>query len=1416
MKQLTFDDVCKQLKKNNEFNEISDGLSALSGAAILLLGIRSANGDISAFLNALTIKDELVRIGSCILDKIIKDKSNEYDKRIHQIQWAYSMIYYTAFFDVLDEQMPLQMRKSIALSLKEKETLFQNTDFPKMESEGSLTETRIFFPNIVYGYQNIEEHLQKLYESMCEGLIKFVHMLSFEETNSRQTIAEFNNIVNGLPQLAVTRFKSQYLYLASHFNEFYIYMQLEGVKNQMVQIEELYQKTISIGCNHSKEIDVGLEHLENVLLDLPEKIREDKVNNIVNAMIEKYKNDIGRPIIDSKNDDEKLKYPSIHEAFIPQSYKLLEYTGSEKLEKKKTWAVQKECHDMDSFWTRYYVSHHSLENLLLILGEPGGGKSLLTKIICARMSDHNNIFVRIPLREVSVEKEIEDIVCEQIQKDGDASERLPTFKWFAENFKYNPITLVFDGYDEVLQATGGVYRNLLKKILKFQEQCAEKHRPVRVVVTSREMLIDKADIPTGTIVLKLLEFNEKQREEWIKIWNQHNEDIFLKEHINPFMLPENNKSIDELSRQPLLLLMLAIYDANLEERTNSLGQEENLNRTKLYNELLRRFIRRELKKGSRGDEVSYEDSDDNAKGNMVDQEMEKLGIAALGMFIRGKLSLKVSEMEHDLKYMGAQTPAYKNIGKMLSNAEELFGSFFFIHDSQSGNIETDDKEVAFEFLHKTFYEFLVADVILKYLIRAVDELAMLKNSKRSDSYQRALDDPNHFDRQYYTAFMNADLCTEPEIIEMIVEWKENAIKNCFQGERPDYDIIIEELFNRQLEMLCSNIYMPTIWNGQSQDNVVKKSYLQYCAAYFMNLLILQVTTKTDSRRIIPKNDWTYISQFWKMNIQEDVLLKFTSLFNITNEPDGVCIKKKQVLSKAEQRNLLEKQIDIFHFLQDDISCRLYRLHDITISNSQKQNDRKALSKSGINMQFEVLLGELNEYILENDKEFSIEENIARGIQMLSQSWIDASLVLDWLLCVNHCLDRESFSLRKSKGMGTELINTVLKKYPENIQILSESFQCCQKIGIIDSYIRRNKYFYVKIEKIIYDHPQLSIEYLDLLEQFMPVREMERIVAKITDILHTIPFHSLDLTVNMLHKLYLFGSAAEANDLLRDIIANKEELYKSSATTLTEILRLCLLLGRMDDAFSLIETGAHTFNRFFFEQPEAAVTFLAAIPITNETQVYVEDMMHFLAKQIETVLYNSPEIAIKVIKTASRIENLYEYGDLIDWSYKRYNFLFDSDPIEAISLLKNTDKTTGNDRFREALKYSLKKFPYLMTQSIEAAMDLLLISCKRSVPNISPYAEKCFNYILFHSSAGSEKALELLNSMRKKDLDRMAAFFGERYLYILNGFPDLAKAIAAAYHNSDKKELFLDTLWVYAKEHPFDDEYILCLKELWQG
>lgn len=121
------------------------------------------------------VKDQLINIGKRILDKIVTEKTIECDKKMEQMQWAYSMIYYTAFFDVLDEQLPEQIRKTIKLSVDEKKYIYQIADWGEGAKEDLLTDAEIIFPNIVYGYAKVEEDLNKLYESMSKGLSQFVN-----------------------------------------------------------------------------------------------------------------------------------------------------------------------------------------------------------------------------------------------------------------------------------------------------------------------------------------------------------------------------------------------------------------------------------------------------------------------------------------------------------------------------------------------------------------------------------------------------------------------------------------------------------------------------------------------------------------------------------------------------------------------------------------------------------------------------------------------------------------------------------------------------------------------------------------------------------------------------------------------------------------------------------------------------------------------------------------------------------------------------------------------------------------------------------------------------------------------------------------------------------------------------------------
>src|SRR5215813_12697862 len=81
---------------------------------------------------------------------------------------------------------------------------------------------------------------------------------------------------------------------------------------------------------------------------------------------------------------------------------------------------------------------------------------------------------------------------------------------------------------------------------------------MRAIVTSRINLIDKAEIPSNAIIIRLQEFDDAKQQAWIDIWNDVNGLYFQQMRVKPFAIPPNNKEIKDLARQPLLLLMLAL------------------------------------------------------------------------------------------------------------------------------------------------------------------------------------------------------------------------------------------------------------------------------------------------------------------------------------------------------------------------------------------------------------------------------------------------------------------------------------------------------------------------------------------------------------------------------------------------------------------------------------------------------------------------------------------------------------------------------------------------------------------------------------------------------------------------------------------------------------------------------------------
>src|SRR5262249_37824397 len=123
-----------------------------------------------------------------------------------------------------------------------------------------------------------------------------------------------------------------------------------------------------------------------------------------------------------------------------------------------------------------------------------------------------------------------------------------------------PVVLL-DGFDELLQTTGVSQSDYLERVETFQRREADLGHPVAVLVTSRTAVADRARPARDMVTVRLEPFGTTQITRWCTVWNAANAEWLRSRNL----LPLSTASLQahrELACQPLLLLMLALYDAD--------------------------------------------------------------------------------------------------------------------------------------------------------------------------------------------------------------------------------------------------------------------------------------------------------------------------------------------------------------------------------------------------------------------------------------------------------------------------------------------------------------------------------------------------------------------------------------------------------------------------------------------------------------------------------------------------------------------------------------------------------------------------------------------------------------------------------------------------------------------------------------
>jgi hypothetical protein len=632
--------------------------------------------DVLGLLGWFDAKADFIRLSHELVAKVSARGISRHT-RTQRLHAAHTVIVLVAFFEAFDELgIPLTSKE---LDLTKQRQLDVHRGW---RAQGALHETDIPAPTPGQSYEGYLETLKVHYDELAEDLAQMTSRLAvWDDLDDTRKYRLLETMKDDLPSRSIVRYEELFRRLAVDCPEVAFWTaQLDGQATRA-------------------EVGTALARLEQLLLpvtlgDVPTAQRAE--------LARKYRAVLDHPILESDDAPGGVSIPSLRHSYIDPVFQVGEAGPGVPFAQKSWWESVTSRGDVHRFLAGFLTSPNATSVPLLVLGDPGSGKSVLTKVLAAQLPASDFLVLRVQLRSVPTEadvlQQIEHSLREILQ------EQVSWASLVRSAGQALPVVLL-DGFDELLQATGVSQTDYLMRIARFQRNSADVGRPVAFVVTSRISVADRANVPEGTVVLRLSPFDEAQIDRWLTVWNRTNARHFT--HLKP-LAPEVVARYPQLSEQPLLLLMLALYDADdnaLQHDTELVGEAE------LYERLLTRFAAREVVK----------DGQHRGAAELtaaVEAELERLSIVAFAMFNRGTQWVTEQDLDDDLAALLGTQQARTGTRAPLGVGERVLGRFFFVQRAQA----TRDQRTlrTYEFLHATFGEYLVARLTWRVLLDLVE------------------------------------------------------------------------------------------------------------------------------------------------------------------------------------------------------------------------------------------------------------------------------------------------------------------------------------------------------------------------------------------------------------------------------------------------------------------------------------------------------------------------------------------------------------------------------------------------------------------------------------------------------------------------------------------------------------------------
>ena len=227
----------------------------------------------------------------------------------------------------------------------------------------------------------------------------------------------------------------------------------------------------------------GMEGLQTVLTMLA---RDCEPGDWPKRLSEIHRRDLMRPIspigeVGARDEPARFRIPRLAEGYVNPAFKTALVRSSKDTPHIDSWWDDKDLRgEIQGFLASFISSVPTFNWPLIILGDPGTGKSLLTRLLVARLPPTDYLAIRVELRNTHADSSIKDQLTQALRVLTQREDVTWDQVW-NDCAGVLPV-LIFDGFDELLQAGGADHWGYLEELAEFQEASARAGRPMVAVV----------------------------------------------------------------------------------------------------------------------------------------------------------------------------------------------------------------------------------------------------------------------------------------------------------------------------------------------------------------------------------------------------------------------------------------------------------------------------------------------------------------------------------------------------------------------------------------------------------------------------------------------------------------------------------------------------------------------------------------------------------------------------------------------------------------------------------------------------------------------------------------------------------------------------------------------------------------------